>query len=368
MKVTKYLIAFAAIAMMAISCSTDVDEAQISGPDQFVAPVINNMSNIIVNANNSKAENVTFTWTAAEFGLPVQILYSVYVVLGNETALLGTSYNTSFSISKADLNGVVINNLKVPANETASITAYVTAKLNGTDKYEPISSSKTNSFDVTTFAASLSWLYLCGEFNNWDIDNAAIFWETTGGSNIFSCMVDFTRKNDNPTDPDRSYFKVTAERSWSGDNWGYNYLTPSWVYPEQSDSNLSLDITEKNIFQITVNKAVMTIDQKAIGKVLSLVGDFNGWGENDAVFVYDSAESTWSTEPIDLEAGSGIKVRMDAPSWETNWGDSGEASSAISGGIELAAGANNITVPGTGTYIVKIHTNRTPYVLELIKQ
>ena len=38
-----------------------------------------------------------------------------------------------------------------------------------------------------------------------------------------------------------SYFKVTVARNWSDENWGYNFLTPSWYCPEQSDSNLSVD-------------------------------------------------------------------------------------------------------------------------------
>lgn len=77
----------------------------------FVAPVIGQCSDVIVNADNSANENVIFTWTAADFGLPVQILYSVYLTSGENSALLGTSSTTSYAISKGDLNGVVINSL-----------------------------------------------------------------------------------------------------------------------------------------------------------------------------------------------------------------------------------------------------------------
>ncbi|NDV95163.1 hypothetical protein D0T84_09550 [Dysgonomonas sp. 521] len=366
MKIIKYITAFAAMAMMAISCSTDVDEVQISPSDKFVSPVISNQSDVIVNANNSKVESVTFTWTAADFGLPVQILYSVYLSADGNSALLGTSFSTSFSISKADLNGVVINSLGIPANETGEVTAYVTAKINGTANYEAISSNQTSPFNVTTFAAALSWLHLCGEFNGWTIGSAPIFWETTGGSNVFTCMVDFSVPDN--ADAARSYFKVTAEQNWSGDNWGYNYLTPSWTNPEQADSNLSLDLSEGNIFEITVNKAAMTIDKEAKGKVLSLVGGFNDWGATpDAVFAYDSVESVWLTPVVDIEAGAEIKVRVDN-AWAVNWGASGATSSAIPGGYELAAGGDNIAVSDAGSYIVKLHANRTPFVLELVKQ
>lgn len=64
---------------------------------------------------------------------------------GENSALLGTSSTTSYAISKGDLNGVVINSLGVAANETATVSAYVTAKMYGTDNYEPIASAVSNN-------------------------------------------------------------------------------------------------------------------------------------------------------------------------------------------------------------------------------
>ncbi|MBO4986031.1 MAG: SusE domain-containing protein [Bacteroides sp.] len=368
MKLFKNIMLFAAAAVFA-SCETDVDTPQVGSPDNFVAPVIGQCSDVIVNADNSKDETVIFTWSAADFGLPVQVLYSVYLTNGSATTLLGTSSSTSYSVSKGDLNGAVINGLGANANETVSVAAYVTAQLNGSDVYEPIQSANSNTFSVTTFAAALKWLHLCGEFNAWTIASAPIFWETTGGSNIYECMVDFTLPADaSPTMEGRSYFKVTAEQNWSGANWGYNYLTPSWPGgdTEQADSNLSLDIDEKCIAAISVNTTVMTIDLKYIGNKLGLIGDFNSWGA-DEFFTYDAATSTWKTAPVALVGGSGIKVRVDSD-WATNWGTTGEASSAVAGGFELGAGADNITVPADGTYVAVLHANRTPYVLELVAQ
>lgn len=367
MRLFKNIMLFAAVATaLFTSCETDVDTPQISSPESFVAPVIGQCSDIIVNAENSANENVVFTWTAANFGLPVQVLYSVYLTSGENSALLGTSPSTSYAISKGDLNGVVINGLGVAANETATVSAYVTAKMYGTDEYKPIASAASNNFSVTTYAAPLTALYLCGEFSgSWDINNAPIFWETSAGSNTYTCMVDLS-KTAAGDDADRSFFKVVAQRAWSGDNWGYEDLKPSWTCPEQNDKNFSLPFSEGNIFELTVNKTVMTIDKKAIGKTLGLIGDFNNWGD-DVAFTYDYLSSSWKTEPVALEAGKAIKVRVDG-AWDTNWGMTGTMSTAIAGGYELEAGKDNISVPETGTYVVVFHGNRTPYVLELVKQ
>lgn len=366
MKLLKNIMLFTAAVAFA-ACDSDIDTVQIASPSDFVAPVIGQCNDVIVNADNVKAESVVFTWSAADFGLPVEVLYSLYFTNGTATTLAGTTSSTVLALSKSDVNGAVINGLGIAANETVSIQAYVTAKVSGTSSVETVSSGMSNSFKVSTFEAPLGELYLCGEFNEWKEGEAPIFYETTGGSNIYKCMVDMSQTSG--SDPNRSYFKVLTAQSWtSGENWGYNYLTPSWKCPEQSDSNLSVPLSEGCVFELTINKALMTIDKKAVGNKLGLTGDDFDWGNSgtpDAFFTYDYMTSSWKTDPIALTGGSGVKVRVDS-GWDTNWGATGE-STAIAGGVELGKG-DNITVPSSGTFVVVLHANRTPYVLEFVAQ
>ena len=364
MKFMKHILLFASAGLLLTACSTDVDTPQISEESAFTAPVIGSLGDVIVNADNSNSETVVFHWSAADFGQPVQILYSVYLASGDKTALVGTTTSTSLAVTKGDLNGTVISGLGFDANETVSLTAYVTAKMAGTDKYAPISSNRSNTFSVSTYAAALKYLYLCGEFNGWTIGTAPIFWETSGGTNTYSCMVDLNMGS--AVGNAYSYFKVTVAQNWADSNWGYNYLTPSWTCPEQSDSNLSVPLSEGNIFTLTVNTTVMTIDHKAIGTCLGLIGDFNSWGA-DEFFTYDPVSSTWKTAPVTLSAGGGVKIRANQ-AWSLNWGMSGATSSAVPGGYELSTGSDNIPVPADGTYICVLHANRTPYVFEFVKQ
>lgn len=365
MKLLKNIMFFAAAALFA-ACETDVETPQIYNPENFVAPVIGECGDIIVNADNSDNENVVFSWTPADFGQPVQVLYSVYVTLDGKEGLVGTSNSTSLAISKGDINGVVINNLGVTANEKAEgITAYVSAQIANTSNYEAIKSAASNVFSVQTYAAPLKWMFLCGEFNGWKETTAPKFFETNGGTNTYSCMVDFSASADNTN----SFFKVLPEQSWST-SYGKDALKASWTIADNADGNLSMPITEATIHEITVNMAVMTIDQTAIGNTLGLCGTFNNWGdgEADAAFTYDALTSTWKTDVVALEAGQEVKVRADA-AWTTNWGASGKNSTAVTGGIELAAGSNdNVSVPESGNFIVELHANRTPYVLVFNKQ
>lgn len=358
MKAYKFLILGAA-ALLFASCENDMEKVQLGNNSSFIAPVINNVGNVIVNADNSDDETVVFSWTKADFGAPVQVTYSLYVSCNGKSGPVGTTTSTMLSVSKGDLNGVLMNELGVAANETAPVTAYVTAKVSGTDMYEVLTSNSTSAFNVTTFEAALKWYYCCGNFSgSWDIANAPQLFETKGGSNTYSAMMDF-----NDGGAALSYFKITELRSWSGANWGFNYLTPGWgnLDPDQGDSNLSLDISKKTIWTITVKTTTMTIDAEPVGNTISLIGGYNGWGADD-LFKYDYKTNTWATDPINFSENTEVKARLDMD-WGTSWGQTGKMSSAIPGGYELTTdNGGNIPVPA-GTHTIRIHANRVPYVL-----
>lgn len=365
MKLIKSIMTMAAATLLA-ACQTDVDTPQLYAPENVVAPVINDCSNLIVNADNAESENVIFSWTPADFGLPILISYQVYVTANGNEALVGTSNSTNLSISKGDFNGVVINGLGVEANTEATITAFVTAQPANTTEYEAVRSEQTSPFTISTYAAALKFLYLCGEFNSWTQTSAPIFWETGGGSNVYECMVDFTPAA-TPSVAGHSFFKVLTAQNWDV-SYGMNELTASWTVQANNDGNLSLPIDASSIHRVSVNLTAMTIDDSPIGNTLGLVGDFSGWADGaDVPFVYDALNSTWTAGPVNLDGGTGVKVRVDGK-WDTNWGTTGKSSSAVAGGLELEAGADNVSVPATGTYNVVLHANRTPMVLEFIQQ
>lgn len=369
MKLFKNIALFAAVALLA-GCETEIDTPQLNAPADFVAPVMSDCGNVVVNADNSDDENVIFSWTPADFGQPVQILYSVYLTLGEKEGLLGTTNGTSLAVKKGDLNGVVINSLGVTKNDKAEgVTAYVSAQIASAAYAEVVKSPLSNPFSVQTYAAPLKWLFLCGEFNKWTIDQASQFWETGGGTNTYECMVDLSIPSDcTPTDGENSYFKVTVARSWSDANWGYSALQSNWTNVENNDNNLNLPITETNIYALSVNTVAMSITQTPIGKTLGLAGDFSGWADDaDAPLVYDWTDNTWKTAPLELEGGKELKVRADG-AWTTNWGGDGSTSTDVPGGFVLAAGGDNLKVPESGTFVVVLHANRTPYVLEFQKQ
>jgi hypothetical protein len=358
MKYTKYMTMWVASLLVLVSCDIQIEKAYLEPSSGFEAPVLLSQAPVVINADNSKVESVTFNWSNASFGPAVQVEYALYAA--SKTALLGTSFTNSLSISKSDLNGVVANDLEAGVNATANVTAYLVAKVYGTN-VESVTSNSI-AFNVTTFAAALRTLYLPGNYQGWKIEQAPEFWETDGGTNVYKILVDLEDGSDQ-----YSYFKVTVARNWSDLNWGYNFLTPSWYCPEQSDSNLSVDLTEGNIYVLTVNRGKMTIDKQLVNKV-GIIGAFDesGWS-TDLDMVYDEVENLWVSPVITFSGDLNFLIRLNG-SWDDKYGTNNETSQSVTGGVNLVKGGADLFVPSNGTYIMKLHGNRTPYVLVMEKQ
>lgn len=365
----KYINTIATIAAALVcfcSCEMKVEKTQLAAADDLVAPVLRPVSDVIVNSDNGKAESVVFSWTSADFGAPVQIKYSLYLANGDKEALAGISFGNSLSVTKTDINGLATNDLGIVPNETGALSAHLVASVNGVEGDEV--ASNTIAFNISTYSAPLRSLYLPGNYEDgWNIDKAPEFWETDGGTSIYKILVDLADGSD-----DYSYFKVTTARDWNHDNWGYENLTPKWECPEQKDKNLSIPVAEGTINYLTVNAGKMTIDRTVV-KEVDIIGSFDesaNWS-TDVQLAYDWEENVWASPEVTFSSGTEFLVRLNA-SWDGDckYGDGFVASNAVEGGFELTQGgsASNINVPEAGTYVIKLHANRTPWVIVMEKK
>lgn len=379
-----FYIAFAAALLCFSSCeiyefggasgpsdTVVVGQTRLAAEKDFVAPRLQEMSDIIVDNTNSK-ESVTFLWTPADFGAPVSISYNVYLEGNGNKALAGTSKTNSLTITKADLNGIVVNSLGVKANEAADVSASVEATVADTD-INAVKSANTVSFNVKTFKAKLNFLYICGQFQNgWDVANAPQFWETGGGTKTYRILIDYLAGGTITPGEDQG-FKVLTQREWAGDYWGYESgdgkgLTPDWTCPENNDKNFQFGAGAQPIYEITVNLKDKKINS-AGHLAVSLIGNFaeSGWS-TDVDFVYDCAENVWTAGPATFSGGNnGFLIRFDHD-WTYKLGTATTASDDVEGGFELEEGGSDMNVPGDGTYMMKLYGNRTPFVLVMEKQ
>lgn len=365
------LLAFTALFTFA-SCEREFTMSEIG--TESVAPVLQSVSDLIVDANNSKSESVIFNWTPASFGAPTQIRYSLYLTQdGYDDILAGQTYSTSVAVEKATINSGAVA-LGVAKNDSGPVNAKVVAEVyagsTSTSSFSMSNTSNIITFRVSTFEAPKDYIFLPGVYNGWGDSNEKPewrVWETDGGSKVYRTLVQFEEAN---WDAGLGFcpFKIFAGGQWLGYNDGYE---PAWgrIFAND-DGNWAVPASEPiNIVTINMNSKSGT--RRAVSKV-GLIGSFIGWDESKEVsFVYDNTNNVWEAGPVTFAANDTFLVRLDG-NWndENKYGTATSPSSDISGGFELENGtaANDIHAPGAGSYIVRLYANRTPLVITYVAQ
>ncbi len=360
MKYSKIILLLTSIFFFA-SCELSIEKEMLDTEDKFVAPELLAQSSIIVNANNIKKESVTFNWNDASFGSDVQIEYVLWGKYGENEARIGSSFSNSLTITKQDLNGILTTQMGVAKNATAQISSYIVATILGTSVKEVVSNEIT--YNVSTFESPRRWLYMPGEYQGWDIGNAPMFWETEGGTNVYETLV---KMEDLDPVNGAAGFKVTDAQNWSSGNFGTGTFTPDWTLPLEDGDNFMVDISSVNIFTFSVNTAKNTISKTDV-KSVTIIGSFGGWEAGELDMEYDPKTNIWSSPAVTFSGDLNFLVRLDK-SWDKKIGTNNKASEFVEGGIELEKGAGDILVPEAGTYVMRLHANRTPYVLVMEKQ
>lgn len=338
-----------AAAVVAVSCTTDMEKPQILAEEDFTAPVLSPLNDIIVNSYTSE-ETVTFTCTAVEFGQPITVLYEIYLTNGNKDVRLVSGYSTALSVQKSDINGIAINQLDVPANGTGEISAYAVAHAGGSQMTTP--KSNVITFNITTYKAPLRTIQIVGDFNGWDSGAAPVMWETGAGTNAYKGLYDLTNSN--------GQFKLLTP-DWTGFD---KFTSVGSGIADTDGDNHNFGVTP-GIYDVAVNMGAMEITATLV-KQVSAVGEW-GW-EDDIDFTYDPATNVWtSTKTI-----SGLfKIRLNG-AWDINYGGPGESGAplkptdnvpeGVSEAYELVSGGGNILMP-SGAQFVKLYADRTPWVV-----
>lgn len=354
----KYFVMLAAALLMA-SCTLDKEKTCLGSMEDMVAPVLNPIADVLSDANTSGVEQVVFTWSDADFGADVSVLYSLYAVIGEAKALVGQSYSNNLAIAKGDLVGVVVNELGGKKNEDVDVNAYVEAIVSGTVGAEALVSNDI-SFSVFTYLPAKKNIWLPGAYQGWN-QLGTMVWEYAAGTRQYKFLVNVSDGGEGPF-----YFKVVDEgQNWVGMNDGYKPVDWEVEDPDNSDGNFSVSADEPIIW-LTIDTKKKEVYKETVTKV-ALIGDFNGWSEpNEPSFTYNVTDNVWESPVISFDGAGGWLVRLNA-NWDYKYG-SAVPSSEVEGGFEVTQGGSNIPSPEAGDYVVRLHTNRTPFVIEYVKQ
>ena len=321
MKFLKYF-SIAAAALLSFSCQ-EAEKTYAAPAEEISKPVLNAHADIVVD-EDTLASEVTFTWSAVDYGYPAQVAYNLYAVYGETEIQLGQSYTTSYTMTKEAFNNILVDDkgLGFPADATNVLTLYLTSSIsNNSPEYTKRSDNIT--FNVTTIAATTApWIrrhiFVPGNHQGWAPADAPILWETAEYSNKYQGLVNLVNADDATANVE---FKFTQFGNWDVNLGG----AATGMNP--GGDNISV---ESGLYWVVVEVkedfSTGTYTLKKAGAVTVIGSAVGGWDvANDLALVCtDTNSQVWSAV-CDNCAGGDFKFRLvggdfEANPWEMNWG------------------------------------------------
>ena len=345
MKITKYFLSMAAAVGMIAGCQKP-EMIQIAAPEDVKAPVLEAIAGPIeITPTNMALEKVTFSWSAADYGVPTQVNYSLAAAraAAPETVVTITSglTTTTAEVTYDVLNQILFNDLKLADGVAEDVTFKIGAKLG---EYEKIYSNViTVSCKVTAAEKVYPMIYMPGSYQGWDPAGTATKFQVLydfAGNGVFEGIADFG------TSPD-------ASRAWKftpKPNWDFDWGVPKGQTPDAEAAEITLinndggdrsDIaayTEKRFYHFSMDTNTGLLKHNYSFDQVGVVGEITGWADGaDKVMEFNAAKRRFY---VDIEGLKGqFKFRLDG-AWTKNWGagDFGVEVSNKDGNLETSEG------------------------------
>jgi len=274
---------------------------------------------VAINAADPSGTAVTFSWTAASNSM---ITYKMRLTAGNKTDTVAIAQNTvSKKFTNAELNGILVDKLKLPIGQLSEVTVAVDAlvPLNG-------KTATSNSITIKVKPAATGpayqklWIVGNATPNGWDINNP----------------------NEMKPDPTNAFqfkynevlnageFKIPVAKG----NWGTDYFMPPTNNPDISSTAVQLiaggqpdnkwKITTPGAYKILLNISAspsIKITPFTPYPALWMVGDATsaGWNIDNPVPMVPTAGNPFEfTYTGALKTGE-FKIPVTTGNWGTDY-------------------------------------------------
>ena len=341
MKITKYFLSMAAALGMIAGCQKP-EMIQIAAPEDVVAPVLEAVEGPIeITPDNMVGAKVTFTWSAADYGVATQVNYSLLAATAAAPQTM-VSITSGLTATTADvdyetLNAILFNDLKLNDGVAEDVMFTISSKVG---EYTPVySNSITVSCKVTAAEKQYPKLFVVGSYNGWSHDKNQYLFDFAGTDAVYQGMVDFGE------DHASNEFKIT------GGGWGNDEHSMSG--PQDAEAKTitlvagggdNINVYQaKRYYHLTFDRA-LTLTADFSFDQIGVIGGFNGWGD-DVVMSFNETKQRFYAD-VEFTEDTEFKFRADA-GWDVNWG--------ATDGV-LVAGGDNIPAKA-GSYRIYVNMN-----------
>ncbi|GJQ20062.1 MAG: hypothetical protein HBSIN02_04170 [Bacteroidia bacterium] len=338
------------IGLLLASCERDITEPVISSnPTKPAAAVVALPDSFNVNYADSV---VTFSWSAADFGFPASVTYTVQMSdtanFSRNVADLITTQKLSGTKTVGDINTLILSwnyAIGTPVTVYYRIAASVSSSIAAV--YSDAGSQVLTPYDAVI---NYPMIYVPGSYQGWSPGavNGRLF--SYGFDSQYQGIVRLV-DGSNPT----TAFKITVNPNWNGPNYG-GTLTPSGNnYSGILDPSGPDYVVNAGTYAFTVNVNALTIALTKTddwGIIGSAVPPYD-WSVDVDMF-YNGQRKMWEIT-ADFNAGE-FKFRAN-DDWSLNYGDNGADGT-------LDAGGANITLATAGNYTIRFDPVKLTYTVQ----
>lgn len=331
---------------------TDEENNEIT----FVLHAPNNNSYVLI-ADNANSIIDILTCEQPDYGFPAGVTYTVDICESGKgfeefASLASTGYGEKVLIKTSELNDAMSSLGMSNEKESYSVDIRLRAFVN--DKIAVLKSN-TVTMALTPYidARGRTPVYFVGSIfkTNWNNnDPTMILFADDDTDDMQYTYTGFVEKD--------SEFKIIRELGSYNAEWGAGDAAGELV--TKGGHNI-IACTADGYYTISLDLADNKYTIERLGTTptrydqLSLVGNFNGWGEDPDLDLTRSSydDHIWVNEKITIPSDGELKIRVDHD-WTTSFGGSNGLWKEKQGEFAVLDGGDNIKVKA-GTYFLKFN-------------
>ena len=338
MKITRYLIAAAAMLTTLTACDSDLEKVVYNPADATVGSLTADVTDIQLTAASTKKEVLTLSWGKSDFGKPVAVTYTVQMdTRGGDFTnayTLHATTDTEVTFKGKELNAAILalQKLKNADAEADYNEQAVDIRVSSTfnDDVEALVTN-TIAMNITPYAGKLEFpkIAVPGGHNGWNPAEytQALYATDTSKPNVYEGYI---------------YMAAGNEFKFADGSWDVNWGSSDGKTLEPGGPNIKADA--EGCYYIKIDTEALTYSMEICN--WSLVGDAIGGWDKDIDMAYDKENNLYRA--IYTFDGNGqFKFRANHD-WARNYGVDPDGDEG-----DLKLGGDNIT-PLPGEYTVTL--------------